>query len=981
MPKRVRAIGGYEIESELGRGGMGVVYLARQIKLNRHVALKMLTGHYGPDELQRFLAEAETAAGLQHTHIAHIYEVGEQDGAPFYSLEYVKAGSLADRLRKGPIEPREAAQLLIEVARALHFAHQNGVVHRDMKPGNVLLDAEGAPKVADFGIAKRLKEDTHLTISGAVIGTPTYMAPEQAKGSSRHVGPPADIYSLGAILYEMLAGRPPFLPEESETALTVRVLTEDPVSPAWHQPDIPRDLEVICMKCLEKEPRGRYQSAAALAEDLRRYLDDETIVARPPTTVVRTAKWVRRHPWKFVGVVLILVLAMASLARLVQWELYQRLHLEYTTRVDWVRGGLEPFSKLSRNEASHCGVYLRLTRRGRLGPVIKAETLNARGHPAVMRRLLLDEMIPIYIEGVDKAQPNSEKTGESTTVDFVFDGPDAVEANSRNCNGTVNWRVFYERQLSDTPNRTARARFVNSRGFDTISKNGASHMEFERDLQGRDLRVTFFNAAGQPATNGEQVYGYQMDRDEIGRVIRLVNLGPDRQPAPNRAGKIAFVIKWGKEIREEIRDGKGQPAVWNGIAAIVTELDNVGNPIRVSHLGSDGKLAHDAATEWSVEEMKRNEHGELTQSTFFKVDSNKQLKQVIQIKAGYDEFGYPNDIAYDGETHWRSALRYDRMGNLIEEKYLNREGKPTANEKGYAMRRFNYTNTPQGTRTEETYFDASGHDTYNVAGYHRLITEFGPTGMLRRQSLDEHDPARFKYYRYVSEPEYDTQMRIRHSVDRFETKDGKLASKAGLAYTSSEYFYDEKGRITNEWMMGCDPKECGGGTVIYIETEWHSTGAQKRWFRQVCDRDRKPLPFITNGAPARHEEEFDAIGEKERIYESGFDEKRVGFFTREVKHAGGRLQSVTHKRSDGTVLESVRVVITSVQPAQPKAAELREGDQLVASNEKPASSAYAWVEAGTFPGGWIEVVRNGQLLRIDGFQEGPLGITLEDRAP
>ena len=271
--------GDYQVEGELGRGGMGVVFRARQKKLNRLVALKMLTGHYGADELTRFLAEAETAASLHHTNIVQIYEVGEDKGAPFFSMEYVESGSLADRLRTGMMPPREAAQLLISVARALHFAHQNGVVHRDMKPANVLLDPDGVPKVTDFGIAKRLKSDTSLTLSGAVIGTPTYMAPEQAKGTSRDVGAAADVYALGAILYEMLSGRPPFLPEDSETAVTVRVITEDPVSPAFYRPGIPRDLETICMKCLEKEPRDRYASAAAFAEDLRRFLDDESILA------------------------------------------------------------------------------------------------------------------------------------------------------------------------------------------------------------------------------------------------------------------------------------------------------------------------------------------------------------------------------------------------------------------------------------------------------------------------------------------------------------------------------------------------------------------------------------------------------------------------------------------------------------------------------------------------------------------------------
>ncbi|CAN5534414.1 hypothetical protein BH20VER3_BH20VER3_07660 [soil metagenome] len=974
-------LGGYEIEGELGRGGMGVVYLAHQRKLNRRVALKMLTGHYGTDELKRFLDEAETAAGLQHNNIAHIYEVGEQDGAPFYSLEYVEAGSLADRLRKSPIEPREAAQLLIQVARALHFAHQNGVVHRDMKPGNILLDADGVPKVADFGIAKRLKEDTHLTVSGAVIGTPTYMAPEQAKGSSRHVGPPADVYSLGAILYEMLAGRPPFLPEESETALTVRVLTEDPVSPAWHQPDIPRDLEVICMKCLEKEPRDRYQSAAALAEDLRRYLDDETIVARPPTTAVRTVKWVRRHPWKFVGGAVALLLAVAGLTRLAQWELYQRLHLEYATRVEWVRGGLEPVTKLGHDQASHCAAYLRLTRRGRLGPVIKAETLNARGNPAALRRLFIDEMIPIYMEGVAGAQPYAEKTGQSTTVDFLFDGRNAIEATSRDRIGSVNWRILYDRQVTaDSSNQTARARFVNIRGFDAISRNGASHMEFERDAQGRDVGVTFFNAAGRQAANGEGVYGYKMERDGLGRVSRLVNLGRDGQPAPNRIDQTAFTIKWGKEIRVELRDGKGKPATSNGIAAVVTELDGAGNPMRISHLGPDGKLARAAATEWSVEEMKRNENGEVTQSTFFKAGSNNQLKQLSQIRVSYDEFGHPSDIQFKGPTPWRSALRYDRNGNVMEEKYLNSDGVAVANDKGYAIRRFHYAITSQGTRTEETYFDAAGKKTYNTGGYHRLITEFDPTGMLRRQSLDEHDPARYKYYRYVSEPEQDAQGRTRQSVARFEDAAGNLATKADLLYTSSEDFYDENGRLTSEWKMGCD-LEMIGGPVVHFETEWYSTGAQKRWVRQVCDRNRKPLPFISNGTAAHHEEEFNAIGQQERIYESGFDEKLVGFATRETKFAGGVLQSVTHTRSDGTVLDSVRVIIKSVQPEQPKAAKLQAGDQLVAANDKAVTTASAWVTSGPFPGGWIEVLRDGQRVRIEGFQAGPLGIVLEDRAP
>jgi serine/threonine protein kinase/Tfp pilus assembly protein PilF len=269
---------------------MGVVYRAWQRKLNRIVALKMLTGYYGSPEMKRFFAEAETAAALHHAHIVHVYDVGEHEGAPFFAMEYVEGGSLADRLRGGTLPAREIPQLLIPVARALDFAHKNGVVHRDMKPGNILIDPQGVPKVTDFGIAKRLTASSVLTLSGAVIGTPVYMAPEQARGTSRDVGAAADIYSLGAILYEMLAGRPPFLPEESDTAIMVRVATENPVSPAWHRPGTPRDLETICLKCLAKEPAQRYPSAAAFADDLQRFLDDQPILSRRVSRIFRRGR-------------------------------------------------------------------------------------------------------------------------------------------------------------------------------------------------------------------------------------------------------------------------------------------------------------------------------------------------------------------------------------------------------------------------------------------------------------------------------------------------------------------------------------------------------------------------------------------------------------------------------------------------------------------------------------------------------------------
>lgn len=289
-------ISGYIILGELGRGGMGVVYQALQTKLNRVVALKMiLDGAYaGERELARFRSEAEAVARLQHPNIVQIHEVGEQDGKPFFSLEFVDGGSLAQKIAGKPQPVREAATLVETLARAMQAAHDKGIVHRDLKPGNVLLTADGTPKIADFGLAKRLDVDVRHTRSGAVLGTPSYMAPEQASGKG-DVGPAADVYALGSILYELLTGRPPFQAETTWDTL-LQVLSHEPVPPTRLQPKLARDLETICLKCLEKEASRRYATADALADDLRRFLAHEPISARPVGRLERLGKWTRRHP-------------------------------------------------------------------------------------------------------------------------------------------------------------------------------------------------------------------------------------------------------------------------------------------------------------------------------------------------------------------------------------------------------------------------------------------------------------------------------------------------------------------------------------------------------------------------------------------------------------------------------------------------------------------------------------------------------------
>jgi WD40 repeat protein/tRNA A-37 threonylcarbamoyl transferase component Bud32 len=290
------AVAGYDILAELGRGGMGVVYKARQVRLNRLVALKMILagGHARAEDLARFSAEAEAVAGLRHPHIVQIYDVGEQAGLPYFSLEFVEGGTLEDRLDGTPWQGPRAAELVETLARAMHAAHERGIVHRDLKPANVLLTADGAPKITDFGLAKRLDRDSNQTRTGTIMGTPSYMAPEQA-GGKKDVGPAADTYALGAILYELLTGRPPF---RAATPLdtVMQVVSQEPVPPAQLNARVPRDLETVCLKCLQKDPKKRYASALDLADDLRRFLGGEPIRARPVGQAERFGRWCRRNP-------------------------------------------------------------------------------------------------------------------------------------------------------------------------------------------------------------------------------------------------------------------------------------------------------------------------------------------------------------------------------------------------------------------------------------------------------------------------------------------------------------------------------------------------------------------------------------------------------------------------------------------------------------------------------------------------------------
>jgi WD40 repeat protein len=309
--------GDYELLDEIGRGGMGVVYRARQRSLGRIVALKVLLGgtFAGGEGRRRLKAEAAAAARLQHPNIVAVHEIGELDAQPFYSMEFIDGRTLADVIRDGPMSAAQAANYLLKITRGVQYAHEQGILHRDLKPSNVLLDVRDEPCIADFGLARQLHAEASGTLTGTVMGSPAYMPPEQAAGRNRELSAASDVYALGAMLYEMLTGRPPFQ-GASPQAVMEQVKTVEPVAPRRLNASVPADLETVTLKCLEKKPAQRYATAQELAEELGRFLGGEPVNARPVSAPEKTWRWARRRPLvaSLAGISLILLLAFAVLA-------------------------------------------------------------------------------------------------------------------------------------------------------------------------------------------------------------------------------------------------------------------------------------------------------------------------------------------------------------------------------------------------------------------------------------------------------------------------------------------------------------------------------------------------------------------------------------------------------------------------------------------------------------------------------------------
>ncbi len=418
---------GYEVRAVLGRGGVGVVYRAWQVRLQRDVALKMLlAGPYAQvHERERFLREVEAVAGLRHPNIVSLYDAGEVDGRPYFTMELVEGGSLAQKIAGKPQPAAMAAALVAAVADAVQLAHQSGIIHRDLKPGNILLTTDGTPKVSDFGLARRLESGVALTVSGVPVGTPSYMAPEQARGQKDAIGTPADIYALGAILYETLTGRPPF---EGETAMETlqQVMSNDPLPPRHLNRHIPRDLEIICLKCLHKEPARRYRSAAELADDLRRQVAGESIQARPTGTMERGLRWLRRHPVVARTLVAGLVLVAVLLVLAYRWhELHQAAVQAAVVQAERDLNEAKYLQKLRDFTGARDALHRAIEQLGEEGPA----ELHERLALAARNLELVERLDTIRVERTLVVTP---KDVELVLVNRVIQDPDArgVTTNS-----------------------------------------------------------------------------------------------------------------------------------------------------------------------------------------------------------------------------------------------------------------------------------------------------------------------------------------------------------------------------------------------------------------------------------------------------------------------------------------------------------------------------------------------------------------------
>jgi serine/threonine protein kinase len=825
-PGTGRVFANYQLLEELGRGGAGVIYKARQLGIDRVVALKMIrAGHLASDkDVQRFRREAEAAAHLDHPNIVPVYEVGEHGGRHYFTMKLVQGGSLDQRMgdwrlplvdrktgkdeqgkvwSRSEIAQRQTniAHLLATVARAVHYAHRRGLLHRDLKPANILLEwragdvSPPVPHVTDFGSVKRLAGEAgpagepSLTQSDALIGTPGYMAPEQA-AAKKAISTAADVYGLGAILYELLTGRPPF---QGATLLeTLRQVQEQESAPPRKlNPQVDRDLETICLKCLDKNPQRRYASAEALAEDLERWRDSRPILARPHRLWERGVKWVRRHPRTAAllgacGLLLLLGLG----AGLWYWDRH-RLKVDYYNACVMRWGELEGIGPVEAAQVRHRYTTLKFYHRG--GQVEKAEVINGRGRWSTRQSLehLLDGA---SAPGLDVLPGGSSNRARVCCLEYRRDERGRLtQLVATNRAGETVW-VF--RFTSDR----AAGHYTNKAGFsNTRPGSGVAAVRFTWSAEGFAKEIHYQDRLGKPRPDRNGSYGWRRVFNERGLVKRETNLGPEGRPGPHQDGYVQAIRDYdarGNLTALAFLDANGKPAlITDGYAGLTSRYDDHDRVTEIASFDTTGRLALDKSG-YAKLSLRYDDHGDLVQMAKFDTAGRPALNEngVAGYAIRYNSHGDAVETAYLGLGGRPTAskagiakIRYDHdhRGNVIEMTCLGLNGRAKQAREGVAKITFVYDN--RDNQTEMTFYGPNGKPTrHGVLGY----------AHVRISYTDDNQPAHRTYLdvagRKVSTRVVVTEVTTGSAAARVGLKAGDILDKLGGEEIVDEIRFYEK---------------------------------------------------------------------------------------------------------------------------------------------------------------------------------------------
>jgi predicted Ser/Thr protein kinase len=796
-------IDGYELIRIVGRGGMGVVYHAKHIALNREVALKVILAgeHAVPEEHYRFLTEAEIVAKMQHPHIVSVYDLGNTKGRPYFTMEFVTGGNLRKRVAAGMLNDRDAATMMLKLARATHYAHEHGIVHRDLKPDNVLLTEAGEPKITDFGVAKRLAGDKDLTRTGAILGTPAFMSPEQAAGR-KQIGPAADTYALGAMLYYCLTGRPPF-DGESVYDTMHKVMTEEAVSPAWYRPGISRDLETICLKCLRKKPEDRYASAGKLADDLERFLARRPIQARKVGVIERAVKWGRRRP--AAAAVIVAMAAIAGIvAGLAAWYYDKNLRLHESYFASWAKrhGAYVGIGPLSLDKVRQRPIsYKFYTRAGRVERIDVVDDQSNR-IPAQFGLYYLDS-----IEGTNA------KLKRECTYRLTYDAQGRIaEELAYDADERLVYRLHYT-----TPTMAA---FTDANGFPVARfGSGAAYIEFVRNDAGQDVELRYRDRDSRPRPDADGAYGWRIEYGPTGIATRITLMDETGQPHRIKAGYAA--VEHGHDASGNVThvrflDEKGKPASHaSGHAGLSREYDEFGRLVLETYLDQSGKPQ---ANQHGIVHIRRKYEGptvyvdeypdiqgNLTVSRMGMANMREEIvhrdeRTVVIRRTWMDAKGKPTRI-----VDWSAGevVTTSRNGLKLSHEFLGPDGKTTTCIEGFARSQMEYDE--RGNMIAWQAFDISGSRTRDFQWVSRKTLRYDDRNRcIEERFFDMEDrPTLCKQLYAMRVITYDTSSNV--SSEQFFGVDEKpIRSRDGISRAA--YEYDERGHVAVEKYFAPDGK-------------------------------------------------------------------------------------------------------------------------------------------------------------------------------